>query len=413
MALVDLLGPKLLGSEGELDTATALSDATAVGLYFSAHWCGPCRGFTPKLAEQYKKFEGMGKGFKVVFVSSDRDEKSFGDYFAEQPWHALPFADRDRKATLSKKYKVSGIPSLIILDGKTGEVITKDGRSAAMSDPEGADFPWRPPTVWEALGEEVLRNDGEAVEVADLRGEGKVLGLYFSASWCPPCHAFTPKLAETYKAVQAAGKAFEIIFVSSDRSQQDFQKYFASMPWLAIPQGDKRKEQLSTLFEVQGIPTFVLLDADSGAVINANGRGGVMSDPKGLEFPWPPKAVGDLAEPEGINDEPALVLLLEGCSKAAQEKAIETLTPIAEASKAAGGELLFFTAVSAEGATAQVRKLTGAGEPVEGTPQMLLLDIPDSGGYYVAPAFSEVTADTVNAFLADYKTGKLERKQLS
>eukprot|EP00966_Prymnesium_polylepis_P118391 2737551-Prymnesium_polylepis.1 len=48
-----------------------------------------------------------------------------------------------------------------------------------MEDPEGTDFPWKPPTLWEALGDEVLNSDGESVDVADLRGPGKVLGLYF------------------------------------------------------------------------------------------------------------------------------------------------------------------------------------------------------------------------------------------
>lgn len=62
----------------------------------------------------------------MVFVSSDRDEDSFNDYFKEQPWLALPFEARDLKAALSKKYKVSGIPSLVIIDGEIKYIITQD-----------------------------------------------------------------------------------------------------------------------------------------------------------------------------------------------------------------------------------------------------------------------------------------------
>ena len=40
---------------------------------------------------------------------------------------------------------------------------------------------------------------------------------------CPPCQAFTPKLAETYTKMKAAGKEFEIIFASSDSNQEKFE----------------------------------------------------------------------------------------------------------------------------------------------------------------------------------------------
>merc|ERR1712110_541325 len=31
-----------------------------LGIYFSAHWCPPCRGFTPTLAKHYKAYKEKG-----------------------------------------------------------------------------------------------------------------------------------------------------------------------------------------------------------------------------------------------------------------------------------------------------------------------------------------------------------------
>merc|ERR1711939_306117 len=114
-----------------------------IGIYFSAHWCPPCRGFTPKLAEFYK--DGLKDKMEIFFVSSDRDQKSFDEYFAEMPWQALPFEKREEKGTLSDMFGVSGIPSFVVLNND-GTVITTDGRSKVMSDPKGDSLPhgWLP-----------------------------------------------------------------------------------------------------------------------------------------------------------------------------------------------------------------------------------------------------------------------------
>lgn len=67
------------------------------GLYFSAHWCPPCRAFTPMLGEFYNNLKAAGKSLEIVFVSSDRDEAQWKEYYHSMPWLALPFEDRKRK----------------------------------------------------------------------------------------------------------------------------------------------------------------------------------------------------------------------------------------------------------------------------------------------------------------------------
>jgi len=411
-AFIDLVGPTLSKGKETINTADALAGKTAVALYFSAHWCPPCRGFTPKLAEMYKDAL-QAKGLEIIFVSSDRDEGAFDDYYAEQPWLALPYAARDLKAKLSKKYKVSGIPSLVVLDGATGATITTDGREAVMEDPKGENLPWKPPSFWDALGTEFLKGtEGETVEVDELKG--KVIGLYFSAHWCPPCRGFTPALVKAYTEHLQA-KNCEIIFVSSDRSASDFQSYYATMPWLAIPHGDKRKALLSSRFGVSGIPSFVLVDGSTGETITTEARSNVSADPSGAEFPWFPKPVVDLTSGSigPLNEETCLCVLMEDCAKPAVQAAVaDVLTPLAEAAKAAGDDTCFFYAGSVGGPTEQIRQLTSLAPPSKGVPQMILLDIPDNGGFYTSDA-TEVTAETVKAFLEAYKAGSLERKQLA
>ena len=66
------------------------------------------------------------------------------------------------------------------------------------------------------------------------------IGLLFGGSWCPGCRKLISVLEERYEELNAGGKKVEIIFVSSDQDQADFDYFFKSMPWLAIPFGDER-----------------------------------------------------------------------------------------------------------------------------------------------------------------------------
>ncbi len=96
---------------------------------------------------------------------------------------------------------------------------------------------------------------------------------------------FTPVLIKTYNALKAAGKKIEIIFVTSDNGPREFEEYFGTMPWLAVPFGHKVIGELSRAHGIRGIPSFLLLNKD-GKVYNMDGRGAVASDPEGKSFPW-------------------------------------------------------------------------------------------------------------------------------
>ena len=128
-AVTDLFGSELTNAKKKTVSVGELADKF-IGVYFSAHWCPPCRAFTPQLVAFHKKLSKAGKPFEIVFVSSDRDRKAMYGYMKEMkmPWLALPYGDK-HKGALSGKFNVRGIPKLVILS-PTGELITENGRGA-------------------------------------------------------------------------------------------------------------------------------------------------------------------------------------------------------------------------------------------------------------------------------------------
>lgn len=400
MALVTLFGDKLLTKDGEKPTGEALADKTAIGIYFSAHWCPPCRAFTPELARMFSD-TFAAKGMAIVFASSDRDDGAFKDYFSEMPWFALPFEDRDKKNALSKKFKVNGIPSFVILDPE-GNTITTDGRDAVSEDPTGANYPWIPPTPAEKA-KQVLEALGPDLVAATA---GKPFGLYFSAHWCPPCRGFTPQLAKWYN--DGLKDKMEIIFVSSDRDERSFESYWEEMPWKALP-FDKRdaKDLLNKLMGVNGIPSLAILNSD-GTIVTTDGRSKVQNDPMCENFPagWLPQPFNDVNDdPKDLNSEKCVLALGAATSMVAAVKAVAQEYHEAAGKDISAMPMRFYTAPDG-GVTSQLRKLTN----LEGD-KLVVLDIPDDGAFYAFQG-EVLDAAAVRAFLDDVNAGKAERKQL-
>lgn len=149
-------------------------------------------------------------------------------------------------------------------------------RTAAMqAAPAGASAETPIPPAIEALfGTRLVNAKGQRVSPAVL--DGKKIGIYFSAHWCPPCRAFTPQLVTVYNELRKAGKPFEIVFVSSDQTEADMYRYMKDMemPWTAVRFPDKNRDELKKKYNIQGTPTLVIIDS-SGKTISANARSDV------------------------------------------------------------------------------------------------------------------------------------------
>lgn len=118
----DIIGNKLIDNNNQTYDLKETTTNTYFALYFSAKWCGPCRSFTPKLIDFYNKSEN----FEVIFVSLDKNENEFSEYFSKMPWKSLPF-DNQQSEELSEFFGVQGIPTLILVDHE-GNVLTRQGK---------------------------------------------------------------------------------------------------------------------------------------------------------------------------------------------------------------------------------------------------------------------------------------------
>ena len=117
---------------------TKLSDiknSPLIGVYFSAHWCSPCKAFTPLLSKFYKLSNEKEKQIEIIFISFDRDEKSYKEYYDSMPWLSFPFKS-EKKEVFAKDFSIKGIPALLIFD-KDGKLIDYDGRMSVQNNFKG------------------------------------------------------------------------------------------------------------------------------------------------------------------------------------------------------------------------------------------------------------------------------------
>ena len=81
----------LIDKNGSRYNHASLQDKKAFVLYFSAHWCPPCRQFTPILTEQFRMYEQRSNKVMVIFVSGDRSLPEQLEYMQTQGnWPAVP-----------------------------------------------------------------------------------------------------------------------------------------------------------------------------------------------------------------------------------------------------------------------------------------------------------------------------------
>uniref|UniRef100_T2MB65 Nucleoredoxin-like protein 2 n=1 Tax=Hydra vulgaris TaxID=6087 RepID=T2MB65_HYDVU len=128
------------GSSGLADSI--LSEKDFVLYYFSAHWCPPCRQFTPVLKDFYEVVKDSG--VEVIFISSDRSHEDMISYMKEAhgDWYCLEYGSA-LVTKLKEKFGIRGIPTLIVCR-KDGSLVTSSGRNhVSEKEPSAAVADWR------------------------------------------------------------------------------------------------------------------------------------------------------------------------------------------------------------------------------------------------------------------------------
>ncbi|CAG0915043.1 unnamed protein product [Notodromas monacha] len=122
-------------------------------------------------------------------------------------------------------------------------------------------------------GKLLMNKEGDHVPVEEALEDKSIIALYFGASSCPPCKAFTRFLREFYQELREEEASFEIIYVSLDKTRADFTNFYTNChgDWYAIPSDEETATQLRRFCNIIAIPQLVLFHS-SGILLSGNGK---------------------------------------------------------------------------------------------------------------------------------------------
>ena len=126
-----------------------------------------------------------------------------------------------------------------------------------------------------ANGSVVSQLSGVLVDSSGKRITPKLKGkkyfiFYYSASWCPPCQKFTPDLVRFYNSNKALRSKYEIILVSSDRSEREQLNYMRQkrMNFPAVKFSKIAISGVNEFMSGSGIPHLSMVDAKGNVLVD-------------------------------------------------------------------------------------------------------------------------------------------------
>ena len=256
-ALENILG-SVQNKAGEIvDLVKHFSGKTVI-IYVGLNSDEDCKIYNPILVEYYNKNHEL-KNFDVVFASWSPIQADIDEAYEDMPWLVLPINSlKNKMVNIVKKFtkfkftslylkqghivnefEVYFLPTLIFLNADTGELYEKRNSFIDLLSNANKDkvkFIFSSKTVACINGSTVNQN-GELIDLKKHLND-KTAALYFASDSCELNKTVLSVLVDYYNK-HHENKKFEIIFISSDKDENDFQTLYKQMPWLALSYNER------------------------------------------------------------------------------------------------------------------------------------------------------------------------------
>jgi len=123
------------------------------------------------------------------------------------------------------------------------------------------------------LGPSVTSADGQTFATAEFAPGAKLIALCFSASYCKHCAHFVPKMQAVAPLLRERLGVEPLLFCN-DRTKEAYTEYLkkTGLPAVAWEETQILKPVLREAWGISTIPHVVLLDSETGAVVQRNVR---------------------------------------------------------------------------------------------------------------------------------------------